>query len=414
MKPRGIFAIFAVMAVAMSVTVPIFTNNIVYAAGTKTLTAQSIMVDLKAAGAFAFTQTNTYRFNKDEANPYFTNLWDGIAPSASYKTSSSSSTTRITTSSPPTVQTPCIPSAPAAPEAPAPDATQLQSDNGNGNDWLWKQKCKFLDGLTLESTSYTQTATASSFCSYISRVQRVGGPTSTTYDVTTTTVTNTGTFTYNYNITPIEPGQFDPFTAWDIVDTSGENAAHVNINANIAGESVISSKQHPRKYSFSLLNSDGTSRVQNLVLTVSSVNDDGSLTTIQVANPGSTVVKNTPGSVATLTSNFGEFIIGADGALDFYYNGVNGSNGNTYLLANPGDARTILNTDSFFGNNNGGSDGSALAAAVMDSVGVVLGEGSYNVNLTGTVKDNSGIGDLPINVSKNLVVVTPGCGSGTP
>ncbi len=60
---------FAVMAGALTAAAPIFTNNTVYAAGsTKTLTAQSIMVDLKAVGVFAFTQTNTYRFNKVEAN----------------------------------------------------------------------------------------------------------------------------------------------------------------------------------------------------------------------------------------------------------------------------------------------------------------------------------------------------------
>lgn len=415
------YAMFAVMAGALTAAAPIFTNNTVYGAGQKTLTAQSIMVDLKAEGAFAFTETNTYQFNKNEANPYFTNLWDGITPTRAEVNGypkTSDTTSEIQTSTQPGTETACVVSV-TAPDAPAPDATQLQSDNGNGNDWLWKEKCKFLDGLALASTSYQQTLTNSASCSYVSKVVEKKPSTSPkTWKVTTTTVTDAYKFTYNYNITPTNSADYPnppaQFTAWDLKDSSGSNAAHININAHIAGESVISSKQYARKYSFSLLNSDGTSRVQNLVLTLNSVNADGTLTPIQVANPGSTVVSNTPGSTAIQTSNLGEFIIGSDGALDFFYNGVNGSNGNTGLLYSPGDARTILNTDNFSGNNNGGSDGSALAAAVMDTVGVDIGEGSYTITLTGTVKDNSGTGDLSISVTKNIVVVTPGCGSGTP
>ena len=48
-----------------------------------TLTGQSIMVNLQAEGTFAIVQTLTYKYNRDTAATYFTNLWDGDAPDVS-------------------------------------------------------------------------------------------------------------------------------------------------------------------------------------------------------------------------------------------------------------------------------------------------------------------------------------------
>jgi hypothetical protein len=256
-----------------------------------------------------------------------------------------------------------------------------------------------LIGLT-----YTQSALANAQCTYISDVSAVtNGPNAGKYRVTRKTVTKTCNDTWTYNITPLQ-ASYDPLTAWDFVGSTGGDSALVSVNAFIAGESVASSKQHPLKYSFSIGGDvdPRVSRVQNLAVSINSG---------VVATPGSTVVKNTPGSTATLTEDFAEVVHGPDGALDFYYDGNAGSNGHTELLNQPEDARTILNTDSFSGNNDGGADGSALAGAVMDQVDLNLTEGDYTVTLTGTVKDNAGVADLPINVNKTVHIVHPGCGN---
>jgi hypothetical protein len=101
---------------------------------------------------------------------------------------------------------------------------------------------------------------------------------------------------------------------------------------------------------------------------------------------------------------------GDPGALDFKYFSNAGSNGDLSLLAN-GDARTILNTDSFAGNQDGGKDGSALAAVITVPVPLEVPQGSHLLVLTGKVKDNSAQLFTRLRVSSTVNVVTPGCSS---
>jgi hypothetical protein len=260
--------------------------------------------------------------------------------------------------------------APAAPNAPVASASQLSSFINNGPGC----KCAFLDGTALPSTTYTQTA----------KVSTGSGKTAATY-----------TYTYTYNIAPTV-SSVDPLTAWDLVNTTGGTTAEVDINAQIAGESVVNNTSVGTKYSFSLLESDGiTSRVTNLAVNVTDSNGN----TVTSATPGSTLTQNAPGALS-----------GDPGAVDFTYTTNARSNGNTSLLQN-GDARTILNTDSFAGNNNGGADGSALAIANMDSVPLNVGPGDYTVTLTGTVKGNNALADTSFSVTQTIHIITPGCSS---
>lgn len=73
------------------------------------------------------------------------------------------------------------------------------------------------------------------------------------------------------------------------------------------------------------------------------------------------------------------------------------------------DARTILNNDDFLGNNDGGADGKALAKAVVDQASLTLGVGNYKAILTGTVKGNNALYDLPFTVAGTIHIVAPGC-----
>jgi hypothetical protein len=166
-----------------------------------------------------------------------------------------------------------------------------------------------------------------------------------------------------------------------VSDSNPDGTAHIDIAADIAGESVLKSSNAKlgTKYSFSLIDGTGN-RVQNLAVSV-----DG----------------DTP-VAATSTVSY---------PVDFAYVTNAGSNGALSLLMDD-DARSILNGDSFAGNNDGGADGSALALATMSPVGFDLGPGSHTIQLTGTVKGNSASADISFNVQEVLIITTPGCGGG--
>jgi hypothetical protein len=311
-------------------------------------TSQGIMVVLNADQSHALVENRQYAFNINTAATHFTNLWDGNPP------------TVTCTGSPAN----CANPAPPAPAAPVPDASKVTHP---GTGVAVTNKCLFLDGGTPVGTTYTQTA----------QLTAGAGPTQRTY-----------TYHYTYIVAPTGP--VAAFTAWDLVNTSGGGTAQIALTAEIAGESVVYNPNNSRigtKYSFSLRHPNGSSRVTDLVLTVNGV-----------AHPvSSTIVENCPGCLA-----------GALGAVDFDYVSNAGMYGVTSLLAN-GDARTILNTDSFAGNDNGGSDGRSLAKAVVDQVTVNLGIGEYHVLLTGIVKGNNASANIPFTVAGTVHVIAPGC-----
>jgi hypothetical protein len=375
-------------------------------AASPTLTGQSIMVNLDAAGTFTIHENQTWKYDEDAAAALFTNAPDGNSLVVSNCSSHTSGPTTTVEATDPGVQSPCDPGTVSVPVVPSPDASKL---NGNGeSDVVGDNKCKFLDGTALTGATYTQNVDNSASCTYVSDVKPInGGPNAGKFNVTRRTVTKTCTFTWTYNITPMQPS-YEAFTAWYLYSTNGGGNADVSIGATIAGESVNSTKQWAHKYSFSIGGDidPRVSRVVNLVITV-----DG----VQYA-VGSTVVKNVPGSTPNPTVGTPapyQTIFGADGALDFWYVENAGHNGHTELLNQPGDARTILNGDDFAGNNNGGADGAALSLAVMDAVELSLAPGDHTITLTGTVKDNAAsTGDIPFSVSQIIHIITPGCGGG--
>ena len=246
---------------------------------------------------------------------------------------------------------------PATPAAPAPDSTQVNASNPGKSDVTGSNQCAFLAGGSLTGGTYQQSVIVSD------------------------NNNKKWTFTFNYNITPATTS-VPPFTAWDLVSKTGDGSnAHINLSAQIAGESAVNNSTNSKvglKYSFDL----GTTLAPRVVGLMVSV--DG----VIVATPSSTLAF----------------------PVDFVYVTNAGSNGNTSYLKD-GNARTILNTDTFAGNNDGGADGSALALATMDSVGLDLAPGVHTITLTGTVKGTSALADLPINVTGTVRVITPGCGN---
>jgi hypothetical protein len=319
------------------------------AAVTSASTGQGIMVDVDVAGSLALVTNRTYEFDETIAATFFTNaalpspavtcLGDGCSHCA----------------------------APIRPDPPPPSEPALAQ-------LVLQSKCTFLDGGLLGSVQYTQRASSQVQCLTFPE-----GVVSATY-----------TYEWTYRVVP-RASAVSPLTAWELKDqASSGNTASIDVTSIIAGESALSSKAQPRKYSFSLLDSDGTLRVQDLAVSL-----DGRAPTPLA----SIYVQNAPGAQA-----------GDPGALDFNYVTNAGSNGNLSLLAE-GDARTILNTDSFAGNQEGGANGSALAAVITAPVSFQLPVGDHSLVLTGKVKDNSAQSSSALSVSRIVHVVTPGCSS---
>ena len=351
MKKIAMLKVIAGFAILMA---PIVTGSQAIAGGNTTnQTGQGIMANLHTSGTFAIVSTDIYRFDQDTAAGYFSNVATG---SVTYSCNGNACNGDI-----------C--GVPAAPAAPAADPSRIANPGGSGV--ADKSRCTFLDGgtLTLTDTYTQQTAEVPVSCSVLGNNGKL--------------IAKDGkyTFTYTYAIAPFpDTATVAPFTAWPLAQHNEAGQAQVDVTADIAGESVLVKNITNKKYSFSMLDNYGMNRVQNLTLAL-----DGT----PVAYPGSTVKY----------------------PVDFTYTTNAGSNGATGYLVN-GDARTILNSDSFAGNDNGGADGSALALAVMDPVSLFLGPGTFTVELTGTVKDNSALASLPIDVTQTITIVTPGCGQG--
>lgn len=248
----------------------------------------------------------------------------------------------------------------ATPAAPAPDINELGGSGAQGkNGVAAKDRCNFLDGGALTTRAYSQSVTQKVVCG------------SKTYNVS---------YTWDYTVTP-NVESVDAWTCWELISSDNPNGVEVSIGGDIVGESAQSTKQHPLKYSFSLADDLGLNRVTGLVVSLNGV----------------------------LMPTTSSMVTGAD----FTVTGFNaGTNGNTGLLK-LGDARTILNTDSFPGNNNGGANGAALAYASMSPVSFAgLLEGDYTVVVTGTVKGNAAAASTTFAVNALISVVTPGCGGG--
>lgn len=334
------------------------------AAKNTTETAQGIWVDLKGANDLSIQQTEVYQYDPAAAAALVSNtLVSGP----------------IRTCAGPGCGATTLPADPNAPTtAPAPDAAKVQSlITAGGNNSF---KCNLLDGSPVSGTTYTQKITTAKIGS---------GNSAVTY-----------TYTWSYTVTPGQDS-YVPRTAWVLKSTQGDGTASVEIGGDVAGQSVLV-KGGVSKYSFSLADDADGNRVTGLNIALLSASDNSLLASAPTA---STLVSNAPGAQA-----------GSPGAVDFLYESHNGgTNGDQSLLKTAMQAREILNTDGFAGNNDGGADGKALAKAVITPVPFQLGVGQYLVQLTGTVKGNTAVAtSSTFQIQKTLNIVGVSCGSAAP
>jgi hypothetical protein len=338
------YAIPAVAGIVILAATPI-------AMAASATTAQSVWAAFHAGnGVFGYTDKTTYTFDSQAAQASYTNALDtSVPPTVMCSGSAANCVSGNTPTQPPL--------------APAAD-TQPVTTLVNGD------RCTFYTGGQLSSSVYTKSTT----------VNGSNGKGNWSY-------------TWTYRVT----GQVVPAeTAWTSAEDSSDGA-HVTLTGEVAGESVLSKGGSDRKYSFSLLDSAGVSRVTGLSITLTDPSgNSGTPTPVE-----STVVN------AGDTANFHEFYVGTDAAAypnDLHLDAQIATNGNAALLTT-GDVRTILNADTFAGNNNGGADGSALAYAALAPTHVSLTEGDWTATLTGSVKDNTGTANTTISVDRHLVII---------
>jgi len=203
-----------------------------------------------------------------------------------------------------------------------------------------------------------------------------------------------GTLVPGNNVTP-DPttNPVAPKTCWTRVSSSGGGTVPVCIGATIAGESFVLNNQFwPNgKYSFTLKNPDGSSRIENLKVELS----------------GDASQVDYPGHMLELGDPFANNCL-----LNFLYLGNAGQNGSiqsklhtptTLGAATMGD---ILNSDSFKPNNAGCP---YTAIAHMDQVCYNLGPGSYTVTITGRIKGVDGNANLSFVGTAQITINAENC-----
>jgi len=179
-------------------------------------------------------------------------------------------------------------------------------------------------------------------------------------------------------VTPKGDGVVAAKTAWVLSSSSGSSTVDVTVNITIAGESFVLSKQFwPNgKYSFTLTNPDGSSRIENLTVTLSG---DASRTD----NPNHTLV---------------------DGGASFEYTGNAGANGTAKSYLKDGKMGDILTGDSFKGNDLG-----PYSIAIVDPITYTLGPGNYTITVTGTIKGVDGNASLSFSGTATTTISAEGC-----
>lgn len=306
--------------------------------GSSTSTAQSVMVTQAGNSTFTFNGAEVWAFNAAGAQSEFTNaLLSGPAVTCN------GSTTNCAVGNQPTGMV-----------APDPSSAEL-------TDFVEEISCIFFDGGDLPGTQYTQEKNSNG----------LNGR-------------GNWTFTWTYAIAPRSP-QVGSRTYYQLEDSSINN--DIRFNGFVAALSALSKTDKSGtmvKYSFSLTNTDSTGatvdRISNLEGQVFQPDSGGALVAYGSSFPFMhAVLTNAPGAKA-----------GDSGALDFLYGASPGQSfGTTAILpVTSKQARDILNTDSFLGNDDGGADGKALQEAAFTNGQVHLPEGLSYVRVTGNIKGN--------------------------
>jgi hypothetical protein len=365
----------------IAATVPAYAQK----GGGKSSTAQSIMADIQASGQFLIRGAETYAF---DANA----LGGGTAAPVSYYANTAINSTASGQTGFITVG----------------GVSVGYKTTGSGGNPTGAQLAANAVSPGPDASSVVAQATSNAEKDY--EVFADGGESSSlgssSYSLTTEW-TGSGlkkvTYTWAFTVAPLAGLTIAPLTGWSVVDSSTGGLAKVNINGIVAGQSVLV-KDSVTKYSFSLASTQldefgvpvEVSRVQNVKVSASVDTNGDTVADVSFENfPDHTVVSGN--DVDADLNPIGDF--------NYFANAGKFGSGAAFNALAEGDARTILNTDGFAGNNDGGGDGSSLQHAVLNVSQFDLPAGTVTINISGTVKGNTGTTDIGFSVNKQVDVI---------
>jgi hypothetical protein len=369
---KGKFCLSASMALAMAVSFLSPTN-----ASAQVQNAQSAMVDVTFdSSAYQIDGTTTWTYDRDLAETYYLNAWNGSAPVRGCSGGGANG---------------CV-TPPATPSAPAPLPNPLTQH-------AQQERCTFFSAGTLISNSYTQSVVINVNGSGIPAAQK-----------------GNWTYVFTYAVTPLTPGTVAAYTAWTSeVETTTVDVAFTGF---VASESF--QKQGSRsKYSFTMVDS-GVSRARNVVATLQKADGLGGWIDIAIADLN---------NVDTDADLVNDALAIAPALTNFTYFGNGGIFGNSAVfaalhatgnkLANAVDniVKGISDgssfVDNFAGNDNDLASGNVHGGPFASTFLGLSDSGDYRVRVSGALKGNSGLADLGFSVGSSSVVIG-GCTLPTP
>lgn len=302
-------------------------------------TAQSGMVEVATDNTtYQIEGTIAWTYVRDSAEGYYTNALDGNSPTV---TCTGSGCTNP----------------PPVPVAPQPDRNKLRQ---HAQD----ERCVFFCGGVLGSDSYTQDV----------RVNISSG-------------VNRGNwrFTYTYNITPNQES-VEPHTCWIFEETGG--TVDVNFSGFVSSESYLKQSGGRTKYSFTLLDSAGGSRVQSVIVKLQKSDGLGGWTDVGV-----------PISYGTLpvTQTYDDCTYFGNSAV---YSARHAAGGMPATLMS-----LILLEDTFVNNDNDLASGNAHQADYNGTFAGINEAGDYRIAVSGIIKGNSAGASFGFSVGSQIIVI---------
>jgi len=181
-------------------------------------------------------------------------------------------------------------------------------------------------------------------------------------------------------------------TCWTCEETGG--TVDVGFTGFVSSESYLKQRTFD-KYSFTLLDSLGASRVLGATAQLQKFNG------ITWDNVGSAIVFTDPLPVTSTVNDYSYFGNAGVFGNSAVFGALHASGGGKPAT----NVSAILLEDTFTNNNNDLTTGNVHEADYSGSFPGLSEAGSYQVVISGTVKDNAGTGAEPFSVSSSQIII---------
>jgi hypothetical protein len=276
--------------------------------------------------------------------------------------------------------------------------------------------CTFFDGGMLSDDTYTQDVTVNGNCNVCEPCSGSGGgcganlmacPTIGAQKYKVASKTANFKFTYTYNITPTT-NPVDPRTAWNL-DSSDSSPAHVEVSANVAGQSTLRKGANDCSATTCSPGSTWKFKASHTITDASGLRVTDMKVGVYDSNDALVGTEKVQGTDFTLSLGTG----------DYFYAQNAGTFGDTNQLLNGAVVSAIQqgsvctpgrNRDDQCGNDSVLGEKAVMDAPVRFDLST---EGDYTLRVTGTVKGNAGTLNQPFSVCSSLTINAGSCSTAT-